>query len=695
MATDDTLKGFGALAPCLALSIGKPVCFPPSSTIANCNLVLSIMEAQNVTSLMTVPSILEDFTLLDNFTTAAKALARLRFIACGGGGLKTSVGLALESQGITLLNHFGATELGALAPIFQPGTDYDWRYLRVRSDLGLKLEVLDPDLRSCKLVGYPFGWNSQFELQDRLEFNPLNKSEVRILGRNDDVLVLATGEKVLPHTLEQMIEQHPSVRRAVAFGNGQLELGILIEPINEWASPDDFVEAIWPSVLAANDLMDSHAWISTKTAILIKPVGKSIPLSDKGSPQRKEVYTMFESEIASIYAKLDASQTSGDVAPFDLGHVEDSLRLILQSCLPSLSKSKFPTDDEDFVNLGMDSLKATKLRRMLNASLRKSKHELYSSQDLPLDFVYAHPSISRLAIALKEPNNTTLTAEGTAPVMRALASKYAVPNVCSPWRRRDCVVLLTGTTGNLGAHLLAQIAELDSVTRVICMVRPESSTTPGQAPESLKCRQQKAFNDRRLQMAKEAWGKTQLLEWHIGKDFLGLDYDTFQKVASQITHIFHGAWPMDFKMKVSSFEPQIKAVRDLIELARAAYFRRTLPKPRLILASSIAVVGCYSKIASSGAVVPEVSMANSSVTLPIGYAQAKWCCEKVIESVRDSIPHEVEANIVRIGQLSGSQSTGFWSSKEHFPALVKACQDVEAVPDLHGVSGNFWYLRSL
>jgi len=82
-------------------------------------------------------------------------------------------------------------------------------------------------------------------------------------------------------------------------------------------------------------------------------------------------------------------------------------------------------------------------------------------------------------------------------------------------------------------------------------------------------------------------------------------------------------------------------------------------------------------------------MKNPSATLPIGYAQAKWCCEKVIESARDSIPHEVEASIFRIGQLSGSQSTGFWSSREHFPALVKACQDVKAVPDLRGVSRPF------
>lgn len=110
------------------------------------------------------------------------------------------------------------------------------------------------------------------------------------------------------------MEQHSSIRRAIAFGNGQFELGILIEPINEQVDPDIFIKEIWPTVLAANRLMDSHAWISTKSAILIKPANKQIPLSDKGSPQRKEVYNTFEPEIAALYSKLEGCQANEDIS---------------------------------------------------------------------------------------------------------------------------------------------------------------------------------------------------------------------------------------------------------------------------------------------------------------------------------------------------------------------------------------------
>lgn len=81
-------------------------------------------------------------------------------------------------------------------------------------------------------------------------------------------------------------------------------------------------------------------------------------------------------------------------------------------------------------------------------------------------------------------------------------------------------------------------------------------------------------------------------------------------------------------------------------------------------------------------------MEDPAATLPIGYPHAKWCCEKVVESAQHAIPHEIESMVIRFGQLSGSQTTEFWSQKEHLPALIKACQDIRAVLDLQGVSST-------
>ena len=85
------------------------------------------------------------------------------------------------------------------------------------------------------------------------------------------------------------------------------------------------------------------------------------------------------------------------------------------------------------------------------------------------------------------------------------------------------------------------------------------------------------------------------------------------------------------------------------------------------------------------AFVPEIPIDDPHVPLPIGYAEGKWACERIIESASRSL-WTAESTIVRIGQLSGSKATGFWNPKEHFPTLTRASQAIGALPNLQGVS---------
>ena len=374
VAVVDSRKGFGVLAPCLALSVGKTVCLPPSTTICNGSLVLQMLRNPEFTSLMTVPTILEDIVLMEPSGAAALKLARLDFVVVGGGGIKDSVGSALHTNGVTLLNHFGATELGALAPIFRPDKSYDWRYLRLRKDMGLKLKKLeskDGSDEAHMLIGHQFGSNSMFELQDSLEVNPLKpEAEVKILGRKDDLLVLATGEKVSPSTMENVMEQEPSIKRAIVFGTGQFEVGVLIEPVPDVTGRESaFIDAIWPAIIEANKTVDQHACISSKAAVVVKPPDKQIPLSDKGSAQRKEVYSQFDSEIQSMYDRLEKEGSSTALQPIDPEDPGISVRAIVQMCLPPHNKPGLWTDDDDFVRLGMDSVRTVPSGSLQNVSV--------------------------------------------------------------------------------------------------------------------------------------------------------------------------------------------------------------------------------------------------------------------------------------------------------------------------------------
>lgn len=175
---------------------------------------------------MTVPSILEEI-IYDE--VGVQALAKLDFVAFGGGNMEPAVGHGLASAGVNLLNHFGTTESGPLAPIFIPGPDYEWQYFRLRRDIKLRIEPTsaanDCD-QQFKLTTYPQGWDKPFEIQDRLVTSPRNPivdfNAIRLI---DSVIVLATGEKVQPTIIETMLSEHSLVAAVIAFGDGHFQLG--------------------------------------------------------------------------------------------------------------------------------------------------------------------------------------------------------------------------------------------------------------------------------------------------------------------------------------------------------------------------------------------------------------------------------------------------------------------------------------
>ena len=640
---------------------------------------------------MTVPNIMEEMTHLEDFSTLAEHIASLDFVAVGGGGMKPEVAKMLHERGVKLLNHFGATELGALAPIFRPGKDYDYRYLRLRTDLGLRLGFPDRDLksgpgepRSCKLSAHPFAWNSEFELQDALENNPLRPtSEVRILGRNDDTVVLATGEKVTPNVLEQTVETHPDVKTAVVIGQDQFEIGLLVEPASERIDTAEFVDRIWAHVLGANARMDRHARVSTKAAVLLKPASKEIPRTDKGSVRRREVYQVFKDEIRTLYERLDLQTEHAPATELDFSDLRPGIRDIVQICLPEHVQHTGLGDDDDLISLGLDSLQATRLRRQLRASLRHSRQNDRDFVDLPLDFVYSNPSITQLEAALIDPKAQQDPMFRKEQRMEDMVNRYTKECSCNTQREDGVVVLLTGATGSLGAHLLHVLSEIPAVKRVICLSRPPLSSVQPTPREILASRQREMLERMGIPIPESRWSKIDHLCWNAGAESLGLKPSEYKDLATTVTHVFHGAWPMDFKRNFSSFEPQIKAASDILQLGRHIHHIRPHCKPRIVLASSIAVVG-----RQSSTIIPERVPEKPDIPLAMGYAQAKWVCERVFENTSISLKEEIHPVIARIGQLSGSEGTGYWTTQEHIAALIKASKAIGALPQLLGVSDN-------
>ncbi|KAI1773560.1 hypothetical protein F4818DRAFT_452989 [Hypoxylon cercidicola] len=698
LSTLPLYHGFGLLAPCLSLSVGMTCCLPPASVIPATKSTLDLLRTFKCRSLMTVPSIVDDIlSLLENGErqAALQLLARLEFLAVGGGALRPQNGLTLAQHKVKLLNHYGATELGAIAPIFRPGPDYNWRYLRLRSDLGLEVRPI-PDSDRFRLVGFPIGWDKPFEVQDELERNPDSPLEIRILGRTDDLIVLKTGEKVQPRQLEEVLNADPAIRAAVCIGSGFFELAVIIDPVNEDSDEKSIKDHVWELVTTANSTLDHHARITSKKAIIIKPRGASIPRSDKGSVMRRGVHEIFKKEIEDAYAAME-SESLGEGFELDPADMESGIRHLIATVASNRMDSKTMDPDKDFFESGMDSLQSVLLARLLSSALRtRQPADGNEMPKLTVDFIYQNSSIRKLAavsarLVNLEDKNQPLEQHDRLAEITAVANKFlARADEAVQRQAGKHVILMTGSTGNLGAHTLARFARAKTVRKIICLIRNTSASQSDNTASKFLVRQQRALEAAGIHFGPEQWAKVELLS--LGSVFGSNETDRSAQLsylASQVTHILHLAWPMDFHRTLQSFEPHIELVQKLVELAQQSQVTRQATEPvRLLFSSSIAVVRYVGDSNSDGQVrqvVPESVMEDPRVSVPMGYAEAKWVCETVLNRIGERVPEQVEPVVVRIGQLSGPEGTsGVWKTEEHLPTLVQASQRVGAFPLLEG-----------
>ncbi|CAZ81322.1 unnamed protein product [Tuber melanosporum] len=671
--------GFGLLSPSLALSVGKPFCIPPASIIPTATSTLSLLRLSNARSLMSVPSILEDLLYLPQ-SEGISALRALDFVVVGGGPIKSSVGAALVEAGVKLLNHMGATEIGAIAPIFLPGPDYDWRYLLLRKDIGLRLEDPGDGGGLFKLIGRPFGWSEEFPVQDLLQCNPhAPDSQFKILGRADDLIVLATGEKVLPRMMEMTVANDCKVKEAIAFGDGRFNIGLIVEASIDLDMKDKeqvsaYVEEIWPSVQAGNEFTDNHGKITSKGMIVVTtPSYKQLARTDKGSLTRKTIVQDFAEEIDAAYEK--AEMEGIEAMP---GSVEDTkawLKTLVGDIIKISPGDPTWLDSDDFFELGMDSLQATILRRRILASITKSGREF---KELSPDFIFKCPTIDTLHGLLS--GNASDSSRERADRMNEMVRKY-VSNIRSlppPTMAPTAIVLLTGSTGSLGSFLLAQLTALPHVDKVICLNRRISS--PGF--KDLRSRQEAALSKGGITIPTSSWGRITIHEADLKAPSFGLPDSDYNSLRS-VTHIIHNAWPMDFNRSLESFEPHFHATQNIVSLALLANESNPQNKPRILFTSSVAAVGRYPAL-TGNALIPEDPMHNAQVTDHFGYPEAKWVCERLIEEAGRIHPGRIETASVRIGQLTGSESSGAWSPKEHFPSILKSSQTIGSLPDIKG-----------
>lgn len=189
-----------------------------------------------------------------------------------------------------------------------------------------------------------------------------------------------------------------------------------------------------------------------------------------------------------------------------------------------------------FVSRTLYSLQATWIRNSILHALRATSNS--STREIPINFVYNNPTVSRLASFVYAVTNSgySRTGDRSAAVqaMQDMLNKYTHRfSLHAPADEREDfptgdVALLTGSTGSLGSALLTQLVAKPEVTKIYALNRKGSTT--------LRERQGDVLSDRGYD-ADEIIGssKVVLLEADLTQSTFGLLDTTYKEVSISLS----------------------------------------------------------------------------------------------------------------------------------------------------------------
>lgn len=492
-------------------------------------------------------------------------------------------------------------------------------------------------------------------------------------SRADSQLTLITGKKFDPAPLEAAIAISPHLDDVVIFGNGRPYPGALLlrSAQSSHMSDQELLEAIRPAVEKLNSESQDHARVPDHMLVPLPQQNQPLEKSSKGTIIRRAADARFEDVINGAY-NAQESEGTVDVADKDLSkHLAGLIKIMT-------SHPGEPSVDADLFSYGVDSIACMQLR----IRLRRLMPEY--SQDLPMSVIEDCGTIRRLTeyVLRKRHGESDANEEDEEQMMLDLVKQYGSfsrkpasshANGHSKKSTAGDIVLLTGATGALGAHIVDLLQESKNVDTIYCLVR-------GADEHAARERVSKALEQRGLASLppNTKSTKVRVIPAQLNEPHLGLTNELYNYLAQEATSIIHVAWAVNFRLKLRSFvKDNIAGVRNLLDLALAA---PRMNPARFTYCSSTASI-MRSEPDSSGQ-IPELIQTSPSSASVLGYSRSKWVAEHICVEAHNRTNMRGRIAVVRVGQLAGDSSTGVWNTKEAWPMMLSTARLIECLPDL-------------
>ncbi len=584
-------------------------------------------------------------------------LKKFKMVMFGGSACPDDLGDLLVDAGVNLVAHYGATEVGQLMTSFREPGDKEWNWLRPPPALlpylrwvqhGDAYEVVIADGWKSKVISnQPDGSYATRDLWIR---HPQKADRFKYVGRLDDWIVLVNGEKLNPVQFEHTVMSDEHVAEAVVFGAGQVAAGLIIVPAkgHDSLSEDEYLKLVQPTIDAANAQAEAYAKIGREhIRVLTSDAVNDCPKTDKGTVIRSAFYKKFETLIQTVYEDAEAASGGELVLSFD--EMMSWLRELLVEILKlGPSDSARVTPEADFFALGLDSLGAYRIFSRIMKSLDLGP----SAADVPGNVCFEYPNIKALASYLSAlRSGGAYSKRSETEEMQALIDRYgtfAARTVAEAGQPR--VVLLTGVTGSLGAHLLHALLQVPSIEKVYCLNR-------GADPHK---RTLESLQSRGLSVPTE---RVESFSADLTRPGFGLE----KGVLEGVNLVIHNAWSVNFNMGVASFENQIQGARNLLDFSFEA-------NARFFFVSSV------SAAVRSGSAVPEEHLKHLTDAQEMGYARSKLVAERLCLHARQA---GLDARVLRVGQITGDTQRGAWNDTEAIPLMIRSAVSIGALPTLN------------
>ena len=653
---------------------GKDVPITAKNVVKSLDVAVSSTEAKTVPPVKYISSVPYVLQMLEQDTRGLDYLQQMEIVGVGGAALPADVGDRLVSKGVNLISRFGSAECGFLMSSYRAfKEDKEWQYLRssVGSDY-VAFEAREGGL--SELIVKP-GWphmakrnreDGSYATADLFQSHQSIPNAWKYHSRADSQLTLITGKKFDPAPLEAAIATSDLLDDVLIFGNGRPFAGALLfrSKHAEQVSDEELVEQIWPSMEKLNNESQSHAQIARNILVPMSVLVTPLEKSSKGTVLRGAAEKRLARDIEAAYDRLDRV-TAKDVKDAEL---PSEIRSIVQDFV----RRKIELSDEsDLFSAGIDSVAGMQIRGRLRPLLPQDQ------RDLPINVVEDCGSVAGLVEYVKKRRRgeEVESVANEHKYMRELVERYSsfktavkpATNGVDGVREDGDVVLLTGATGALGAHILDQYRSKPSVRKIYCLVR-------GADAPAARERVSKALEQRSLQTLEHNDEKVVVLQATLGDLKLGLKDDMYGQLAREATIIMHVAWSVNFRMKLRSFvKDSVAGVTNLINLALAS--PRNVA-PRFAFCSSVA-----SAMALETRIVPEKIVGDPSAATELGYSQSKWVAEQICQEASKTTNLRGRVSLFRVGQLSGDTKHGVWNMSEAWRRMLSAMEETRSLPD--------------